>query len=112
MEPSTKSPHHVDIHVGNRVQSLRKSKGHSQTHLGRAVGLTFQQIQKYESGVNRISASKLWDISTFLEVPISYFFEGLDGYEDHNDTLLSGLDEQTRRTVMAFIDSARATQSS
>lgn len=72
-------PHPVDCHVGRRVAEKRRSRGFNQTDLGKAVGLTFQQIQKYENGSNRISASKLWDFAAFLNVPVSYFFVGLEG---------------------------------
>ena len=70
-------PHPVDRHVGRRVCEKRIALGYNQSDLGRALGLTFQQIQKYEKGANRISASKLWDIARFFKVDISYFFEGL-----------------------------------
>jgi transcriptional regulator with XRE-family HTH domain len=72
-------PHPVDRHVGRRVCEKRLALGYNQSDLGRALGLTFQQIQKYEKGTNRISASKLWDISRFFKVETSYFFEGLNG---------------------------------
>jgi transcriptional regulator with XRE-family HTH domain len=70
-------PHPVDRHVGRRVCAKRISLGYNQSDLGRALGLTFQQIQKYEKGANRISASKIWDIARFLKVDIGYFFAGL-----------------------------------
>lgn len=70
-------PHPVDRHVGRRVCEKRIALGYNQSDLGRALGLTFQQIQKYEKGSNRISASKLWDIARFFKVDIGYFFEGL-----------------------------------
>ncbi|MCS6626347.1 helix-turn-helix domain-containing protein [Roseibacterium beibuensis] len=72
-------PHPVDRHVGRRVCEKRLALGYNQSDLGRALGLTFQQIQKYEKGANRISASKLWDIARFFKVDIGYFFEGLSG---------------------------------
>lgn len=72
-------PHPVDRHVGRRVCEKRLALGYNQSDLGRALGLTFQQIQKYEKGANRISASKLWDIARFFKVDIGYFFEGLTG---------------------------------
>lgn len=72
-------PHPVDRHVGRRVCEKRISLGFNQSDLGKALGLTFQQVQKYEKGTNRISASKLWDISRFFKVDISYFFDGLTG---------------------------------
>ncbi len=64
----------VDVHVGARVRVRRTLLGMSQTTLGDAIGLTFQQMQKYESGANRISASRLFDLSRVLDVPIEYFF--------------------------------------
>lgn len=70
-------PHPVDRHVGRRVCEKRISLGYNQSDLGRALGLTFQQIQKYEKGANRISASKLWQMADFFKVDIAYFFEGL-----------------------------------
>ena len=70
-------PDPVDVHVGKRVRERRVSLGMSQADLGDNLGLTFQQIQKYERGVNRISASKLWALSHFFEVPIDWFFDGL-----------------------------------
>ncbi len=74
--------HRVDIHVGQRVRQRRWAKGMTQQQLAEMVGIRFQQIQKYETGENRLSASRLWDIAAALEVPVSYFFEGLaDGPE-------------------------------
>lgn len=66
----------VDLHVGAKVRTRRKFLGLSQSDLADAIGLTFQQVQKYERGSNRISASKLYDISRYLKVPVSYFFDG------------------------------------
>ena len=74
-------PHPVDRHVGRRVCEKRIELGHNQTDLGRHLGLTFQQIQKYEKGANRISASKLWDIANFFKVDVGYFYAGLSGDE-------------------------------
>jgi len=70
-------PHPVDRHVGRRVCERRITLGLTQSDLARALGLTFQQVQKYEKGSNRISSSKLWDIAHYLQVDIEYFFEGL-----------------------------------
>lgn len=72
-----RGPNRVDLHVGARVRTRRKLMGVSQEKLADALGLTFQQVQKYERGANRISASKLFEIGRYLEVPVSYFFEGL-----------------------------------
>ncbi|MPY68846.1 MAG: helix-turn-helix domain-containing protein [Alphaproteobacteria bacterium] len=68
-------PHPVDIHVGSRVRMRRTLLGMSQEKLGEALGLTFQQVQKYERGANRIGASRLHEISHILDVPVSFFFE-------------------------------------
>lgn len=72
-----RTPNPVDLHVGGRVRLRRKMLGVSQEHLADALGLTFQQVQKYERGANRISASKLYEIAKTLQVPVSYFFDGL-----------------------------------
>lgn len=72
-----KRPHPVDIHVGSRVRMRRTLLGMSQEKLGEQLGLTFQQVQKYEKGSNRVGASRLWDVSKILDVPVSYFYEGL-----------------------------------
>lgn len=72
-----KQPHPIDVHVGRRVKMRRILIGMSQEKLGDRLGLTFQQVQKYEKGANRIGASRLWDLSRILGVPVRYFFEGL-----------------------------------
>ncbi len=71
--------HPVDVHVGKRVRHRRWMVGMTQQQLAEKVGIKFQQIQKYETGMNRISASRLWDISDALTVPVSFFFDGLEG---------------------------------
>ena len=68
-------PNPIDIHVGSRVRSRRTLLGMSQEKLGEAIGLTFQQVQKYERGANRVGASRLYDLSRVLDVPVSYFFD-------------------------------------
>ena len=75
--PRKKAPNPTDKHVGSRVRMRRKMLAMSQTKLGDALGLTFQQVQKYENGTNRIGASRLQQISHILQVPIAFFFEGL-----------------------------------
>ena len=70
--------HPVDVHVGKRVRHRRWMVGMTQQQLAERVGIKFQQIQKYETGMNRISASRLWDIANTLGVPVSFFFEGLE----------------------------------
>ena len=70
--------HPVDVHVGKRIRHRRWMVGMTQQQLAEKVGIKFQQIQKYETGMNRVSASRLWEIAGALEVPIDFFFEGLD----------------------------------
>ncbi len=73
----TRKPSPVDVHVSARVRMRRALLGMTQTTLGDALGLTFQQVQKYENGTNRISASRLYDLSRVLDVPIEHFFEDM-----------------------------------
>ena len=78
VEPiESRSPNPVDLHVGARIRMRRRLQGVSQEKLAEALGLTFQQVQKYERGANRVSASKLYEIAGMLKAPISYFFDGL-----------------------------------
>ena len=72
------NPSPIDIHVGSRVRLRRNMLGLSQEKLGEAIGLTFQQVQKYERGANRIGASRLHDLSQVLDVPVSFFFDDTD----------------------------------
>src|SRR3979411_826877 len=76
---STRNPNPIDKHVGSRLRMRRMMLGMSQEKLGDALGLTFQQVQKYEKGVNRVSASRLQHISQILQVPVPFFFEGAPG---------------------------------
>ncbi|MDY0872822.1 helix-turn-helix domain-containing protein [Dongia rigui] len=69
----------IDIHVGQRIRQRRTLLGLSQTDLGEAIGLTFQQVQKYERGANRVSSSRLFDLARVLDVPLSWFFEEIPG---------------------------------
>ena len=71
-------PNPVDIHVGNRIRLRRTLLGLSQEQLARMLGLTFQQVQKYERAINRVGASRLWDIGKVLEVPIDFFYQDMD----------------------------------
>ena len=70
--------HPVDVHVGKRVRHRRWMVGMTQQQLGEAVGIKFQQIQKYETGMNRVSASRLWDIAKAMDVDVRFFFEGIE----------------------------------
>jgi transcriptional regulator with XRE-family HTH domain len=76
LSTAKKSPNPIDKYVGNRVRMRRMMLGMSQTKLGGALGLTFQQVQKYEKGANRVGASRLQQISNILQVAIPFFFEG------------------------------------
>jgi transcriptional regulator with XRE-family HTH domain len=82
-----KEPNPIDVHVGNRVRLRRMLVGLSQEKLGEQLGLTFQQVQKYEKGSNRVSASRLYQIAEILSVPVQFFFE------DVPDDISSGTDD-------------------
>jgi transcriptional regulator with XRE-family HTH domain len=75
---SSGAPNPVDVHVGRRLRLRRIMVGMSQEQLAEAIGVTFQQIQKYERGANRISASRLWDLSVMLNCPVSFFYKEMD----------------------------------
>lgn len=77
--------HPIDVHVGRRLRQRRRLLALTQEKLAQAVDIRFQQIQKYESGSNRISASRLWSLAKALDVSISYFFEGMNGAEPKLD---------------------------
>jgi len=79
--------HPVDVHVGKRIRHRRWLVGMTQQQLAEKVGIKFQQIQKYETGMNRVSASRLWDIAAALTIPVSFFFEGLGEDQDTIDTV-------------------------
>ena len=97
--PSGK-PNPIDVHVGARIRLRRTLLGMSQERLGEALGLTFQQVQKYERGVNRVGASRLFDLSRVLDVPISFFFD------DMPDSLSNAYGGQPGRRSAAFPDHA------
>jgi transcriptional regulator with XRE-family HTH domain len=75
--PKESRPSPIDVHVGSRIRLRRTLMGMSQERLGEALGLTFQQVQKYERGANRVGASRLFDLSRVLDVPISFFFDDM-----------------------------------
>ncbi len=77
-----KKPNPVDVHVGGRMRLRRTLLGYSQDKLGKAVGLTFQQIQKYERGANRIGASRLYQFSKILDVPVAFFYDDMPAEVD------------------------------
>jgi transcriptional regulator with XRE-family HTH domain len=100
-----KSPHPVDVYVGGRVRFRRALVGMSQDKLGEALGLTFQQVQKYEKGVNRIGASRVFEIARILDVPIQFFFEGFDGQRE-----AAGFAESDDGQFMQLLHSPEAVQ--
>jgi len=99
MTTDAKEKNPVDLHVGARVRLRRKFLGLSQEALGNALGLTFQQVQKYERGANRISASKLHETARFLKVPVAYFFENF-GMANNDEHFAESASE---RSVHAFL---------
>jgi len=91
-------PSPIDVHVGSRIRLRRTLLGMSQERLGEALGLTFQQVQKYERGVNRVGASRLFDLSRVLDVPISFFFD------DMPESLASTYGGHVSRRTAGFSD--------
>jgi transcriptional regulator with XRE-family HTH domain len=89
----------VDVHVGSRVRLRRTLLGLSQERLGEAVGLTFQQIQKYERGANRIGASRMYDLAHVLDVPVAFFFEDMPDEVKQRDAVPVGSAGQTEPVV-------------
>ena len=104
---SAKKPNPIDAHVGSRVRLRRMVLGMSQEKLGNLLGLTFQQVQKYEKGTNRIGASRLYKLSEVLDVPVSFFYEELPGSEN---TTAAGFSEpstetSTETSIVEFMNS-------
>jgi transcriptional regulator with XRE-family HTH domain len=87
-------PHPIDRHVGLRIRMRRKELGITQEKLAQALGLTFQQVQKYERGANRVSASKLWEVARALQAPVGYFYDGLAEGSDISPASTSLTDAQ------------------
>ena len=113
-----RKPHFIDVNVGRQMRAQRALLGLSQAGLAEKLDITFQQLQKYESGANRTSASRLWRVSKTLDVPISYFFEGLDGKANTTTDILhtraglelvrdyEGCSEDVRKTVYLLCKAA------
>jgi transcriptional regulator with XRE-family HTH domain len=102
-----KAPNPIDVHVGSRIRLRRVLINMSQEKLGEQLGITFQQVQKYEKGTNRVGASRLYRISQVLGVPVSFFFEDIAGETQSG----SGFSEtQSERFVVDFISSAEGLQ--
>ncbi len=101
---NARKPNPIDIHVGGRIRLRRMMNGMSQEKLGVQMGLTFQQIQKYEKGINRVGASRLFTLANVLEVPVSYFFDDLEA----NDAIpgQTGFAESGKQSfVLEFLSS-------
>jgi transcriptional regulator with XRE-family HTH domain len=106
---SKKQPNPIDIHVGSRVRLRRMMLSMSQEKLGESLGITFQQIQKYEKGTNRIGASRLQHIARVLQVPVSFFFEDAPGGSGGPDNAGMAESPQTKY-VVDFVNSAEGVQ--
>jgi len=110
----TKSPNPVDVHVGSRIRLRRMMIGMSQERLGERLGLTFQQVQKYEKGANRVGASRLFAIANILEVPVEFFFADMpsgmaEGQGKSGDS--KGMAEPDETAfVMDFVSSSEGLQ--
>ena len=94
MTDADRTPNPVDLYVGGRIRLRRRTLGVSQEKLAEDLGLTFQQVQKYERGANRVSASKLYEIARSLSVPVAFFFEGL------NDPVSGGVADQGTDAIL------------
>lgn len=97
--------HPVDAHVGKRIRHRRWMVGMTQQQLADQVGIKFQQIQKYETGMNRVSASRLWDISEVLGVSIAFFFEGLEGANAQTNTAVVEGDMMADKEALELVRS-------
>ena len=93
----------IDLHLGRRLRRRRRLLGLTQQQLAQAVGVRFQQIQKYECGANRVSAARLWRIASALEVPVSYFFDGLAESHADNDPSEGGGEMFARKETLDLI---------
>ena len=98
-----KAPDSIDAHIGGRVRLRRMALGMSQEQLGAALGVTFQQVQKYEKGLNRIGAGRLYHISRILQVPVAHFYEGLPHLNGANDQGAIDRVEQESAEMMTFL---------
>ena len=95
------TPDTVDVHVGQRLRVRRSLLGLSQEKLADAIGLTFQQVQKYEKGMNRISAGRLFQFSKILDVPVSYFYENIIAEKSAGKTSASGLSDNDQEGFLS-----------
>ena len=108
----TKSPNPIDVHVGSRVRLRRMMVGMSQERLGDQLGLTFQQVQKYEKGANRVGASRLFAIARILDVPVQFFFEDMtEATSDVAPGRADGMREADETPfIMDFVSSSEGLQ--
>src|SRR3954463_10438929 len=93
LDEAETGPNPIDRHVGLRIRMRRKELGVSQEKLADSIGLTFQQIQKYERAANRVSASKLWEMARALNTSVAYFYEGLPANPERDEGLGRGLED-------------------
>jgi transcriptional regulator with XRE-family HTH domain len=100
-----KKPNPVDTHVGSRVRLRRMLLGMSQERLGESMGLTFQQVQKYEKGVNRIGASRLFQISKILDVPVQFFFEEAPNIGGDGSVIRGLAEPDSEAFILEFLNS-------
>ncbi|MBX4863138.1 helix-turn-helix transcriptional regulator [Rhizobium sophorae] len=107
MIENKKKPNPIDIHVGSRIRLRRTMLGMSQEKLGESLGITFQQIQKYEKGTNRVGASRLQNISNILNVPVSFFFEDAPG---EHSSAGGGMEASSSNYVVDFLSSSEGLQ--
>ncbi|MFL5016360.1 MAG: helix-turn-helix domain-containing protein [Rhizobium sp.] len=107
MIENKKKPNPIDIHVGSRIRLRRTMLGMSQEKLGESLGITFQQIQKYEKGTNRVGASRLQNISNILNVPVSFFFEDAPGEHSPGG---GGMEASSSNYVVDFLSSSEGLQ--
>ncbi|MGO7357061.1 helix-turn-helix domain-containing protein [Rhizobium ruizarguesonis] len=107
MIENKKKPNPIDIHVGSRIRLRRTMLGMSQEKLGESLGITFQQIQKYEKGTNRVGASRLQNISNILNVPVSFFFEDAPGEHSAGG---GGMEASNSNYVVDFLSSSEGLQ--
>ena len=106
MKENKKRPNPIDTHVGSRVRLRRNMLGMSQEKLGERLGLTFQQVQKYEKGINRVGASRLFDLSQVLGVPVQFFYdEATGGYEQPAASQPGFADRQAESYIVEFLNS-------
>lgn len=103
-----KKPNPIDVHVGSRIRLRRTMVGMSQEKLGESLGITFQQVQKYEKGTNRVGASRLQNIAAVLNVPVSFFFE--DAPTSDNAAPATGMAESSSNYVVDFLSSSEGLQ--